>query len=198
MADLNDSIYPLADDAGLILVERAGRSGSPPMRIVHWQNGQTRVVYEGRIENLAGPYGDNNSIGPGLSPFWLDNATYGYLPVQLPATPEEWIGPQEVVTAAARSGEAQVLVTIDDLAGAIPGAERPDELLMDGITPTPADPNRLFAAAGTLNFDLSADGHWLLRVNDGYFTLLAPAHDYRRLIFHNSVGCRHAFWANRP
>jgi len=53
----------------------------------------------------------------------------------------------------------------------------------------------IFAFPG---FDWSADGRWLLRVEDGFLHVLAPAHDYEQMIVHDFPGCNFAAWINKP
>lgn len=43
-------------------------------------------------------------------------------------------------------------------------------------------------------YDWSVDGEWLLLVDDGYLRLIAPAHDYYRLILHDLNRCTHVAW----
>ncbi|HET7090724.1 MAG TPA: hypothetical protein VFL17_18985 [Anaerolineae bacterium] len=45
--------------------------------------------------------------------------------------------------------------------------------------------------------DWSADGRWLLVLHDGVVHLIAPDHDYRRIIVPESPGCVFAAWINR-
>lgn len=47
-----------------------------------------------------------------------------------------------------------------------------------------------------LRYDWSADGEWLLRSEEGYLSLYAPAHYYRRLIFHPYEECSYVAWVN--
>ena len=53
----------------------------------------------------------------------------------------------------------------------------------------------IFAFPG---FDWSADGRWLLRVEEGFLHVLAPAHDYEQMIVHDFPGCNFAAWINKP
>jgi hypothetical protein len=46
-------------------------------------------------------------------------------------------------------------------------------------------------------YDWSADGQWLLLVDDGVMTLIAPAYDYQKPIVPASPGCVFAAWINR-
>lgn len=46
-------------------------------------------------------------------------------------------------------------------------------------------------------FDWSADGRWLVLVDDGYLRLIAPDHDYERVVAHEFRTCRHVAWVNR-
>ena len=45
-------------------------------------------------------------------------------------------------------------------------------------------------------YDWSADGNWLLRVEDGFIHLLAPEHQYQRLLVHDQPNCNYAAWVN--
>ncbi len=45
-------------------------------------------------------------------------------------------------------------------------------------------------------FDWSADGQWLVVVDDGYVRLLAPAYGYERVIPHEFGSCRYTGWVN--
>ena len=46
-------------------------------------------------------------------------------------------------------------------------------------------------------YDWSADGNWLLLVDNGFLRLIAPDHDYERIITHDFVACRYPAWVNR-
>jgi hypothetical protein len=43
-------------------------------------------------------------------------------------------------------------------------------------------------------YDWSADGDWLILVDDGFLRLIAPAYDYHRLILHDLHKCSHVAW----
>jgi hypothetical protein len=45
-------------------------------------------------------------------------------------------------------------------------------------------------------YDWSADGKWLILVDDGYLRLIAPAYDYNRLILHDLHRCSHVAWVD--
>lgn len=62
--------------------------------------------------------------------------------------------------------------------------------LLTGELQTLPAPNTL------LRYDWSADGEWLLRSEEGYLSLYAPAHHYRRLIFHPYEDCSFVAWVN--
>jgi hypothetical protein len=47
-------------------------------------------------------------------------------------------------------------------------------------------------------YDWSADGRWLALVDDGFLRLIAPGHDYERLILHDFSDCWHAAWVDPP
>jgi hypothetical protein len=65
-----------------------------------------------------------------------------------------------------------------------------------------ADETKSFAARYPLYtfrypfYDWSADGEWLILVDDGYLRLIAPAYDYRRLILHDLHSCFHVAWVD--
>ena len=44
-------------------------------------------------------------------------------------------------------------------------------------------------------YDWSADGEWLILVDDGFLRLIAPAYDYERLILHDLHSCSHVAWS---
>jgi len=46
-------------------------------------------------------------------------------------------------------------------------------------------------------YDWSADGNWLLLVDNGFLRLIAPDHDYERIVTHDFVACRYPAWVNR-
>lgn len=46
-------------------------------------------------------------------------------------------------------------------------------------------------------YDWSADGNWLLLVDNGFFRLLAPDYDYERSVTHDFAACRYPAWVNR-
>lgn len=43
-------------------------------------------------------------------------------------------------------------------------------------------------------YDWSADGNWLLLVDNGFLRLVAPDYDYERIITHDFVACRYPAW----
>ena len=45
-------------------------------------------------------------------------------------------------------------------------------------------------------FDWSADGRWLIIADNGFLRLLAPDHNYQRLIPHAFDACLHTAWVN--
>lgn len=45
-------------------------------------------------------------------------------------------------------------------------------------------------------YDWSADGKWLLLIDDGFLRLVAPDYDYERIITHEYVACRYPAWVN--
>ena len=47
-------------------------------------------------------------------------------------------------------------------------------------------------------YDWSADGRWLLRIDDGFMQLIAPDFDYQEIIVHDHVVCNFAAWINAP
>lgn len=46
-------------------------------------------------------------------------------------------------------------------------------------------------------YDWSADGNWLLLVDNGFLRLIAPDYDYERVITHEFAACRYPAWINR-
>jgi hypothetical protein len=46
------------------------------------------------------------------------------------------------------------------------------------------------------SYDWSADGQWLLKVDSGTISLIAPAHDYQELILINPSMCTSAVWVH--
>ncbi len=46
-------------------------------------------------------------------------------------------------------------------------------------------------------YDWSADGTWLILVDNGFLRLMAPSYDYERIITHHYDACRYAAWINR-
>jgi len=46
-------------------------------------------------------------------------------------------------------------------------------------------------------YDWSADGTWLILVDNGFLRLMAPTYDYERIITHHYDACRYAAWINR-
>jgi hypothetical protein len=46
------------------------------------------------------------------------------------------------------------------------------------------------------NFDWSADGRWLLRLEQGFIHLSAPAEGYQTLLLHDFNQCQFAAWVN--
>lgn len=45
-------------------------------------------------------------------------------------------------------------------------------------------------------YDWSEDGQWLLVVDDGFLRLIAPGHDYERVVTHDFAACRYPAWVN--
>jgi hypothetical protein len=45
-------------------------------------------------------------------------------------------------------------------------------------------------------YDWTADGQWLLIVDDGFMRLVAPGHDYQRLVPYEFDSCLFTAWAN--
>lgn len=45
-------------------------------------------------------------------------------------------------------------------------------------------------------YDWSKDSNWLVIVDQNYFRLIAPAHNYERLITHDLQNCSHAAWVD--
>lgn len=80
------------------------------------------------------------TLGEGMSPFWIDERTYGYL--------RTGPGVVQVVVAAAADDKPQVLFTARDLEGLVPHAVLPGRILTLGrVSVSPSDPNRLFISA---------------------------------------------------
>jgi len=52
------------------------------------------------------------------------------------------------------------------------------------------------APFGSPLYQWSADGQWLLLLNDGILHLIAPDHDYERTVIPESPGCAFAAWVN--
>lgn len=77
-------------------------------------------------------------IGPGSSPFWLDNETYGYI---RPAPSDE--SGQEVVIASIENDDPQVLLTLEDLLERLPADRNPYRPLLGVAAGNPANPNLL-------------------------------------------------------
>ncbi|HEX6386321.1 MAG TPA: hypothetical protein VF177_16740 [Anaerolineae bacterium] len=79
-------------------------------------------------------------VGRGAVPFWIDNERYGY--VRLSRTEE-----LEVVTAVAGEDRLQVALRASDLLLAVPSAERPGRLTINGVMANPADAQQLLVWA---------------------------------------------------
>jgi hypothetical protein len=45
-------------------------------------------------------------------------------------------------------------------------------------------------------YDWSKDGQWLIIVEENYLRLVAPGHNYERLIAHNLQSCSHVAWVD--
>lgn len=45
-------------------------------------------------------------------------------------------------------------------------------------------------------YDWSADGEWLLRIDNGFVQLIAPAYDYQEVVVHDNAVCNFATWIN--
>lgn len=45
-------------------------------------------------------------------------------------------------------------------------------------------------------YDWSADGQWLLRVENGFIQLIAPDEDYQEILVHDHASCNFAAWIN--
>lgn len=46
-------------------------------------------------------------------------------------------------------------------------------------------------------YDWSADGNWLLLVDNGFLRLIAPDYDYERIVTHDFAACRYPAWVHR-
>jgi hypothetical protein len=46
------------------------------------------------------------------------------------------------------------------------------------------------------SYDWSDDGRWFLKVEDGFITLIAPDHDYYKMLFFDAELCNSAVWVH--
>jgi hypothetical protein len=81
-------------------------------------------------------------VGAGISPFWLDDDTYGYLPAD---SPQRII--TKVVIASTGDDRLRTLLTADDLLTAVPQATGGSRLILQQAVTSPAAPGLLFVTA---------------------------------------------------
>jgi hypothetical protein len=81
-------------------------------------------------------------VGAGVSPFWLDDDTYGYLPAD---SPQRNI--TEVVIASTGDDRLRTLLTADDLLTAVPQATGSNRLILRQAVTSPSAPGLLFVTA---------------------------------------------------
>lgn len=109
----------------------------------------------------------------------------------------------------ARLGEATLLISADDsFATYAPFQFSPNGRWLTTVTSGWRHPARLFflhdrttgqtqqfeSSPTFPHYDWSADGQWLLRVEEGYMSLTAPAYDYHRLLFYDQPQCGFPAW----
>jgi hypothetical protein len=129
------------DTAGCLLTEIAGRPLWSPdgsqMILFNWGEMNTR-----QLVRADGSGRVLKELGEGVTPFWLDNTTYGYV---RPSTGTN--GPQasytDVVIASVADDEASLLLTTESLAGLIGEASAAGPLSVMDVTINPADPNQI-------------------------------------------------------
>lgn len=129
------------DTAGCQLTEIAGQPFWSPdgsqMILFNWdeRNSRQLVRADGSGRLIA-------ELGEGVTPFWLDNTTYGYLRPSAETT-GAGISYTDVVIASAADDEVSLLLTIESLAGHLGEASAAGPLSVMDVTVNPADPNQL-------------------------------------------------------
>jgi hypothetical protein len=129
------------DAAGCQLTEIAGQPFWSPdgsqMILFNWDAANTRqlVRVDGSGRVLA-------ELGGGVTAFWLDNTTYGYV---RPSAETTGAGASyaDMVIASVANDEASLLLPTESLAGQIGEASAAGPLSMMDVTVNPADPNQL-------------------------------------------------------
>lgn len=122
-------------------------------------------------------------LGVGLSPFWLDDDTYGYVRYDR----EEGAPSMQIATSSVDDDLPRIVMPVTDLARLL-DPEQPPLLFINYVTPNPANPDQLLVSATTVGatsakyniFSLqlsTAEPRLLLqfeRLPSGYPSLLTP------------------------
>jgi hypothetical protein len=128
------------DAAGCQLTELPGWPTWSPdgsqMMLARWEDGVR--------SNLARADGDGRilqELSEDVSPFWLDNTTYGYLHYEQDGDTFHFT---DIRVASVADDEARVWLTADRLAEQLDEGNRAEPLTVMSVNVNPADPNQIF------------------------------------------------------
>ncbi|MCI0397817.1 MAG: hypothetical protein L0322_23170, partial [Chloroflexi bacterium] len=144
---------------------------------------------------LPEPGAEAVEIGQGYAPFWLDNATMGYI---RPAAGPVGENNQEVVTlVAGETGSLRIMITLADLTPLLPPEEVDDDLFIDRVFINPAQPDLVYLIVTDPARGPVSDSLGVLETGRSYlFTVEHPAGDVgsgaRMLLQTLDVGFRSA------